>query len=161
MNNQIVDGLGTQLRRLIQMLDGDLEYVYRRDGLAYRPRYTPVMKALSRSSDQTIKEIASLSSISHSAASQTVSKMMAEGLVEQKVGSDGRQRLVGLTKHGRSLIPILRVRWEATQHAAEQLDRELSVPLSKLLAEAIVALSERRFAERIAEYEEHASEIAR
>ncbi len=158
MNTRPADGLGTQLRRLIEMLDGDLEAIYRRDGYGYRPRYTPVMKALSKDTLRTIKDIAALSSISHSAASQTVSRMMAEGFVEQRVGTDGRERLISLTAKGRALLPLLEARWQATQRAADQLDDELSAPLSQVLAEAIAALSERPFASRIAEHEVSSSD---
>ncbi len=154
MTSESTDGLGTQLRRLVELLDGDLEEIYKQDGFGYRPRYTPVMKALSSGSQRTIKDIAALSSISHSAASQTVSKMMAEGLVEQTVGDDGRERLIGLTAYGRELLPLLKARWSATQRAAAQLDGELSTPLSSVLAEAIQALSARPFAARIADQAE-------
>lgn len=105
MTKRPADGLGTQLRRLIELLDGDLEAVYRNDGFGYRPRYTPVMKALSDHPDRSIKDIAARSSISHSAASQTVSKMMAEGLVEQSIGADSRERLISLASKGRALLP--------------------------------------------------------
>ena len=97
MKTKSADGLGTQLRRLVQLLDGDLEQIYRRDGFGFRPRYTPVMKVLSNKNHRTIKDIASFSSISHSAASQTVSRMMADGFVEQQIGEDGRERLISLT----------------------------------------------------------------
>ena len=159
MNTRPADGLGTQLRRLLELLDGDLEKIYRQDGFGYRPRYTPVMKALSKDEHCTIKDIAALSSISHSAASQTVSRMTAEGLVEHRVGTDGRERLISLTAKGRALLPLLRARWQATQHAADQLDGELSAPLSGLLAEAIDALSQRPFAARIAEHEVATTEL--
>ena len=153
MHAKPADGLGTQLRRLLELLDGDLEEIYRRDGFGYRPRYTPVMKSLANDSQRTIKDIAALSSISHSAASQTVSRMMADGLVGQRVGEDGRERLITLTAKGRALLPLLEARWQATQHAADHLDRELSAPLSGVLAEAIIALADRPFAARIAEHE--------
>ncbi|MEM7283032.1 MAG: MarR family transcriptional regulator [Pseudomonadota bacterium] len=151
MVSKSADGLGTQLRRLVELLDGDLEEIYKRDGFGYRPRYTPVMKALATGAQRTIKDIATLSSISHSAASQTISRMTAEGLVEQTIGNDGRERLIGLTKNGRELLPLLKARWNATQKAANQLDGELSAPLSTVLAEAIEALTDRPFADRIAD----------
>ncbi|MEO1242473.1 MAG: MarR family transcriptional regulator [Pseudomonadota bacterium] len=148
------DGLGTQLRRLLELLDGDLEKIYRGDGSGYRPRYTPVMKTLADGDARTIKEIAASSSISHSAASQTVSRMIEEEFVEQSVGEDSRERLIKLTGKGRRILPHLQMRWAATQSAADQLDRELSAPLSRTLAEAIDALSEHSFAERIATHEQ-------
>lgn len=159
MNNKSADGLGTQLRRLLELLDGDLEAIYRQDGFGFRPRYTPVMKALSNQPDRTIKQIAVLSSISHSAASQTVSKMAVAGLIEQKVGKDSRERLINLTKHGRELLPLLESRWQATQRAADHLDTELSAPLSQVLAEAILLLTDRPFATRIAEHEDSSSRV--
>jgi DNA-binding MarR family transcriptional regulator len=151
MTSESADGLGTQLRRLVELLDGHLEEVYNRDGFGYRPRYTPVMKALSTGAQRTIKDIAALSSISHSAASQTISRMMAEGLVEQSIGDDGRERLIGLTANGKELLPLLKARWNATRKAASQLDSELSTPLSSVLAEAIEALTARPFSARIAD----------
>ena len=35
-------GLGTQLRYLIEVLDGDVAQTYADAGLDYRPRYTPL-----------------------------------------------------------------------------------------------------------------------
>ena len=39
-------GLGTQLRHLLELLDGAVEEAYALAGMRYRPRYTPVMRAL-------------------------------------------------------------------------------------------------------------------
>ena len=58
MSNRSADGLGTQLRRLLELLDGDLERIYREDHPFYTRRFTPVMKALAGGSYLTIKEIA-------------------------------------------------------------------------------------------------------
>ncbi|WP_353414231.1 helix-turn-helix domain-containing protein [Arenicella sp. 4NH20-0111] len=148
------DGLGTQLRRLIELLDGDLEKIYENDGVGYRPRFTPIMKSLAARDGLTIKEISDLSSISHSAASQTVSKLIDLGWVFSKVGNgDARERAIYLTNVGRSMLPMLQRRWRATQAAANKLDAELSSPLSKLLAESIDRLSEKSFSKRIFEQE--------
>ncbi len=38
--------LGTLLRHLIELLDGAVEQTYRDAELDYRPRYTPVLRAL-------------------------------------------------------------------------------------------------------------------
>lgn len=149
MNYQTANGLGTQLRRLVELLDGDLEKIYREDGFGYRPRYTPVMKALTEISQLTIKDIASFSSISHSAASQTVSKMISEGFIEACSSGDGRERQVRLSVKGHSLLPQLQARWAATRRAADRLDDELEYPISQLLSEAIDALTSTSFAARI------------
>lgn len=149
MNDFRADGLGTQLRRLLEMLDGDLELLYQEEHAFYVPRYTPVMKALASGESLTIKDIAACSSISHSAASQTIAKMAQLGLVELDVEGDRRCRRVRLSAQGDALLPWLEERWHATQRAADELDRELAYPLSELLAETIPRLEARRFQDRI------------
>lgn len=49
------------------------------------------------------------------------------------------------------MIPTLERQWAATNAAAAQLDAELSVPLSRILSEAIDALNQRAFSTRIAD----------
>ncbi|QJD69934.1 MarR family transcriptional regulator [Xanthomonas campestris pv. badrii] len=141
--------LGTLVRHLIELLDGDLEAVYANSGLAWRPRYTPVLRVLLRLGPASIKLLAQEIGITHSAASQTVAQMTKQGLVALKPGTDARERIVVLTAKTRRMIPALQRQWAATNAAAAQLDAELSVPLTAILAEAIAALNERPFAHRI------------
>ncbi|MCY7306720.1 MAG: hypothetical protein LH632_11335 [Rhodoferax sp.] len=51
-------GLGTQLRHLIELLDGDVAQAYADAGLDYRPRYTPVMRVLQQHGSAPIGRIA-------------------------------------------------------------------------------------------------------
>ncbi|WP_355506907.1 helix-turn-helix domain-containing protein [Xanthomonas cannabis] len=141
--------LGTLVRHLIELLDGDLEAVYAASGLAWRPRYTPVLRVLMRLGPVSIKVLAQEIGITHSAASQTVAQMVKLRLVALKPGADARERIVVLTARTRQMIPALQRQWAATNAAAAQLDAELSVPLSAVLAEAIAALNQRSFATRI------------
>lgn len=145
------DGLGTQLRRLLELLDGDLETIYAEDDPNYRPRYTPVMKALADGAALTVKDIAATSSISHSAASQTVSRMVAEGFLKLSVGLDHRERRIRLTARAHALLPRLKARWAAADSAARALGAEIGVPLGHALRAAIEALEKRSFAKRIEE----------
>ncbi len=149
MPRRPADGLGTQLRRLVELLDGDLDEIYAADGLGYRSRYSPIMRALHDGVPRTIKEVAALSSVSHSAASQTISRMMVEGLVAQRVGADARERLVHLTRKGRRLIPTLEARWRAADIAAAGLEKELGVKLQSVLERAIGRLEAHPFKSRI------------
>ena len=147
--------LGTALRHLLELLDGDVQAVYREEGLDYRPRYTPLMRALAQSRPLAIKALAAAAGISHSAASQTIAKMRAAGLVVDAQAEDGRERTVKLSRRGSALLPRLRERWAATNTAAEQLDHELSQRLSACVEEAIAALEAKPFKERIRAVEKH------
>lgn len=141
--------LGTLVRRLIELLDSEVEAAYAEAGLAWRPRYTPVLRALTAIGPVAIKALAEQIGISHSAVSQTVSQMAKDGLVTLEPGADGRQRIIALTAKAKAMVPALQRQWAATNAAADELDAELSFPLTALVAEAIAALERRRFGERI------------
>ena len=143
-------GLGTLLRHLIELLDGDVEQAYRDLGLPYRPRFTPVVRALMESEPRSIRDIADHSGLTHSAVSQTVAEMSRAGLVSLvRDKADGRARLARLTERCRGMLPRLKRQWDATNSAAEGLDQELSGSLREVVTEAIAALEQDPFRKRI------------
>lgn len=144
-------GLGTQLRHLIELLDNAVEDVYVTAGLPdYRPRFTPVMRVLASRQQATIGEIAAVAGITQPAATQTVTLMQKKGWLHVEAGADdARRRVVSLSAEGQALLPRLEECWRATNLAAQSLDDELDVPLSRCLAQAIKALSARPFGDRI------------
>lgn len=148
-NRAMKQGLGTQLRHLIDLLDGDVAAAYVEAGLAYRPRYTPVMRVLGEHGSASVGEIATYAGITQPAATQTVTLMKKEGLLVMTAGADARQRLVKLSAAGQAMLPRLRQCWAATAAAAASVDAELAYPLSQCLADAIAALHSRSFGERI------------
>lgn len=146
----MMPGLGTQLRHLIELLDGAVEEAYAAAGLRYRPRFTPVMRALMACEPCTIGQIAEAAKITQPAATQTVALMVKEGLIASEPGSlDGRQRQIRLSPRGRAMLPKLHECWKATQMAAESLDASLPRPLSQSLDEAIAALGVQSFSSRM------------
>ncbi len=145
-------GLGTQLRHLIELLDGAVQQAYVDAGLAYRPRYTPVMRALALRGSATVGQLAEWAGITQPAATQTVALMKKEGLLLVAAGGeDGRQRVVRLSGQGEAMLPRLQACWQATGRAADSLDADLAFPLSACLAQAIAALERRSFGQRIGE----------
>jgi MarR family transcriptional regulator, organic hydroperoxide resistance regulator len=143
-------GLGTQLRHLIELLDGAVQQSYVDAGLEYRPRYTPVMRALAGGQPCTVSQVAESAGITQPAATQTVALMLKEGwLVAQASPTDARQKLLRLSPQGKRLLPKLQACWRATTAAAASLDADLPYPLSETLAQAIAALEQRSFGERI------------
>jgi DNA-binding MarR family transcriptional regulator len=143
--------LGTALRHLLALLDDDLETLYRADGLGYRPRYTPIVRALIAEDGLSIRAIAALAGITHSAVSQTITQMKRDGWVESAAGEDGRERRIYATDKLRDALPRLQQRWTATSRAAAMLDDELPHPLSPLIDAAITALEAHPFKARIVE----------
>jgi len=145
-------GLGTRLRHLLELLDGDVAQVYADMDLeGFRPRFTPVVRALVAQGPLPIRDLAKAVSVTHSAASQTVTQMEKYGLVTLEPGADARQRIVRLTGKSRALLPKLDAEWAATTAAAEEFEAELPYSLSELLAEATRVLERRPFRERIAD----------
>lgn len=143
-------GLGTQLRHLIDLLDGAVSAAYEEAGIDYRPRFTPVMRALESGAPRSIGQIAEEAGITQPAATQTVSLMMREGLLATVPSPhDARQKLVRLSAQGEAVLPRLRQCWQATRAAADSLDADLPYPLSQVLADAITALQSNSFGERI------------
>ncbi|WP_235968960.1 MarR family winged helix-turn-helix transcriptional regulator [Brevundimonas huaxiensis] len=137
------------MRHLIDLLDGEVEAAYAASGLHWRPRYTPILRVLMRDGGQSIKTIAQQIGISHSAVSQTVTQMVKDELVLLKPGAVARERIVMLTAKTEAMIPRLQRQWSAVNQAAETLDQELSAPLSGVVKEAIAALTDQPFRQRI------------
>ncbi|WP_394778575.1 MarR family winged helix-turn-helix transcriptional regulator [Undibacterium sp.] len=143
-------GLGTQLRHLIELMDGAVDAAYSEAGLNYRPRYTPVMRVLAEHGSQTVGRIAELAGITQPAVTQTLALMKQDGLLSIIAGdSDARQRLVCLSTDGEALLGKLQECWQITKKAADGLDAELPYPLSQCLHEAIEALHTLSFGDRI------------
>lgn len=140
---------GTQVRRLLELLDGDVVKFYEQAGLDYRPRYTPVMRLLLREGAMTVGELANRSGLTQPAVSQTLREMKKADLVVDAKSEDRRQRRIALSAHGESLREMLEGQWAATREAAASLDEGLAYPLSELLAEAIESLEADPFADRI------------
>ena len=143
---------GTQLRHLIELLDGAVTAAYEEAGLDYRPRYTPIMRALMANEPATIGFIAEAAGITQPAATQTVALMIKDGLVASKAGAqDGRQKMITLTAKGRELLPALQRCWQATAAASASLEAELPFSLSEVLDSTIQALAAKPFGARIRE----------
>lgn len=144
--------LGTQLRHLIELLDGAVTRSYEQIGLNYRPRYTPIMRILINQQSCTIGDIAALAKLTQPAATQTIALMLKDGIVRADSGEkDGRKKVISLTEHGLEMIPALQQCWNATAQAAQSIEDELPHSLTHTLELAIKALENKSFDLRIEE----------
>lgn len=146
--------IGTRLRHVLELLDGDVAKVYLDLGLPeYRPRFSPIVRTLVADGPLSIRELAKAVGVTHSAASQTVAQLAKAGFVSLEPGpTDARQRIVHLTDKTRKLLPTIEAEWHATTAAMAELDTELSAPLGQILEEVISAVEQRTFHLRIADH---------
>ncbi|WP_410601821.1 MarR family transcriptional regulator [Amycolatopsis sp. lyj-90] len=144
--------MGTLLRHVLELTEADVSAFFEDIGLGdYRPRFTPIVRAIVARGPMPIRDLAAEVGVTHSAASQTVAQMARQDLVSLKPGRDARQRIVSLTEKTRRLMPTLEAEWAATQAAAEQLEAELPYPLREVLVAAVEALERKSLRDRIAE----------
>lgn len=144
-----VVGLGTLLRHLVDLMDGDIDRIYEEEGLACKSRFTPVIRHLNEHGPSTIKAIASSGGLTHSATSQTVLNMLKMGLVRSQAGNDGRERIISFTAKGKSLLPALDRLWAIIGEIEDELNSEAGVSLRKALQGTITALHRVSFKERV------------
>jgi DNA-binding MarR family transcriptional regulator len=143
-------GLGTLLRHVLDEMDDDLATVLSDlDMPGYRPRFSPVVRALVMLGPVPISDLARAIGVTHSAASQTVAQMARRGFVTLRPGVDGRQRVVHLAAKARALLPKIEAEWAATASAAAELDAELPFPLADLVPAIAEALERRSYRQRI------------
>ncbi|WP_207915533.1 MarR family winged helix-turn-helix transcriptional regulator [Micromonospora sp. 15K316] len=146
------EAVGTLLRHVLEMLDGDVAAVYAERGLGdYRPRFSPPLRALVTDGPLPIRDLARRVGVTHSAASQTVAQMARAGLVELTPGPDARQRVVHLSARARDLLPVVEAEWAATTAAMRELDTELPAPLADVLHAVLAAVARRPLRRRIAD----------
>jgi DNA-binding MarR family transcriptional regulator len=145
-------GLGTLLRHVLEEMDGDVATVLADLGTpGYRPRFSPVVRALVALGPVPIRDLARAIRVTHSAASQTVARMRVRGFVVIRPGPDARQRVVHLTAKARVLLPKIEAEWAATASATAELDAELPFPMAELVPAIAAALARRPFRQRIIE----------
>lgn len=147
------DLLGTRMRHVLELMDGAVADVYSDLGLpGFRPRYTPILRILAADGPRSIRDLATETGVTHSAASQTVAQLVKDGYVTLRPGADARRRIVHLTDAALAVLPVLEREWRATTAAARELEAELPFPLGALLTAITEALARRPFHERVTDH---------
>ena len=73
------------------------------------------------------------------------------GLVETRVGRDGRMRPVHLTDRALALVGRMRAEWQATEQVLAELEAETPYPLSQAVRDLEAALERKSFYVRLSE----------
>ncbi|MGW1740228.1 methyltransferase domain-containing protein [Nocardia sp. NPDC001965] len=148
MNLRPEPGLGELLRYVSELVDRGAGAVYESLEMSYRPRYTPVLRAMS-SGAATVTDITALTHVTQGAISQAVRQMEADGLIARERLADGRKTGLRLTPAGSALVGRLEPHWTATFAAIAELEREVGHPIRRTLADTATALGGKDFATRI------------
>lgn len=135
---------------VLRDLDSGIEDVYAELGIeGVKPRFSMALMFLDTAGAMTIRRLADECGVTHSAMSQSVSRMRTAGLVESAPGPDARSRLVSLTPSGQRVVPALRAEWDATEAAIAELEEELPYPPSLVADDLRRAVERRPFSERV------------
>lgn len=149
MLNRPEPGLGELLRYLSERVDQGAEAHYRSLQLTYRPRFTPVLRALAAGA-QTVSDITGSTHLTQGAVSQTAALMVADGLLVRQPMADARKSGIRLTPKGKALLKRLQPHWQITFAAIAGLEAEIDFPLRAVLVAAATALDRCGFDERLA-----------
>ena len=153
MEDVTVASLWRPLRLLMQRVDDEIARVYAEmpDAEGLRPSWVLEILRLDSQGPMTIRQLADSVGRTHSALSQKVAAMGRAGLVETRVGRDGRMRQVHLTDRARALVGRMRAEWQATEQALAELEAETPYPLSRAVRDLEAALDRTSFYQRLSE----------
>ncbi len=140
--------LGELLRYVSGRVDQGAAERYETLKIDYRPRYTPLLRALAAGAE-TVTEITSNSSLTQGAISQTVSLMLKGGLLARRGLDDGRKTGLRLTKKGVALLTTLEPHRQMTFLAIRSLELEIGYPVLAVLQALGAALEREGFASRL------------
>ena len=127
---------GGRLRRLSESFLADVNRTYRHLNIRFDAAWFPVFYMLSKKGAVSIREISEELEVSHSAASQLISKLQEKGLIRSVTDkSDARKKKVTFTSKGHKLLDQVLPVWEALQKAMDEMFRDL--PQGKMLLSAI------------------------
>jgi DNA-binding MarR family transcriptional regulator len=148
-----VASLWRPLRMLMQRVDDDIARVYEEmpDADGIRPSWVLEILRLDARGPMTIRQLADSVGRTHSALSQKVSAMTRAGLVETRVGRDGRMRHVHLTDRAQALVGRMKAEWRATEEVLAELEAETPYPLSRAVRDLEDALDRKSFHARLTE----------
>ena len=137
----------------MQRVDDDIARVYEDlpDTEGLRPSWVLEILRLDAQGPMTIRQLADSVGRTHSALSQKVAAMGRAGLVETRVGRDGRMRQVHLTDRALALVGRMRAEWQATEQVLAELEAETPYPLSQAVRDLEAALERKSFYVRLSE----------
>jgi DNA-binding MarR family transcriptional regulator len=139
------------LFRLLDAMDDEIARVYAEDGIDLKPTWVMEILRLHARGPMTIAELARSVGRTHSAMSQKVAAMRADGWVSTGAGTDARCKEVALTPKAEKVVGKLAAEWRATEASIAEIEAEIPYPLSRAAEDLRQALHRKSFHDRITE----------
>lgn len=144
---------GSRLKRLSDKIMRQASGVYQSYALDFEPKWFPLFYLLSQQTEMGIMEIADNLGITHPAVIQIAKELEKKRWITSvKSKSDGRKRILTLTKKGKELLPQLRDIWERIRQVNEALIQSHQHNLLLAMDEMETALNEKEYLIRFKEF---------
>lgn len=130
--------LGTRLKRLSDRLLTDISKIYKSKEIPFEPSWFPVFYLLDNKEKLSVSELAQITGITQSGASQMVTLLVRKGLIEYSHDeADKRVRYFSFTPEGLSLLGDIKPVWKSLKASIHSLlsENESSALLFSALAE--------------------------
>ena len=141
-------GLGTRLRRILEMMSIDVERIYKEETEDFKVRYFPVIYSLYKIGGLSIAQMQKTSGQTHSAVSQTVKQLTEKGYVALNVGKDARSRIVRLTPKGDAMVQALLPSWQGLEATVKEIRTECKSDLLQAVNEFEARITDKSIYQR-------------
>jgi DNA-binding MarR family transcriptional regulator/N-acetylglutamate synthase-like GNAT family acetyltransferase len=142
--------IGSRLKNLSELLMKDMARIYKEQNVDFEPRWFTFFQLILNQKEISVTEIAKELKQTHPAAVQLVNVLEKKKLVKtKKDSSDGRKRLVSLSKKGKKLAKELRPLWEVVQKVTDEILNESDPELLERIAKVEQAINDKSTYERI------------
>ncbi len=143
--------IATRLQRLSEMLRKDGQLIYKAYGLAFEPKWFPVIYCLHNQPGLSVVALAAEIGYTHPSTISLLKELEKEKLVRSKKDkNDERKRLLHLTEKGTAMIEKMKPVWQVVTLALTDLT---NTPNNLMLAitEVEAALKQKSFLDRAME----------
>lgn len=142
--------IGSRLRMLTDNITNDAAEIYNLYGLGIKPKWFPVLYALSEREAKTITGIAREIGQTHPSVSNIVKEMIAEKLVRETASkTDKRRTTIVLSEYGETVCDKLTDVCSDVASAIEDISRATRNDLWKAIGEWEEQLSQRKLPDRV------------
>lgn len=140
--------ISTRLQRLSDQLRKDGQQIYQSHGIAFEPKWFPVIYTLHMKGTLSVVEIAAEIGYSHPSTISLLKELEKEKLISSKKDkTDERKRLLQLTAKGAGLVKQMQPVWEIMTKAIASLT-DTQNNLFKAISEVEAEMKRESFFER-------------